>query len=58
MYTEEQLEKMRFALAVHEANSIDDSTLFDILKEGCPGYDNLPDSEIIELYEEHIGEEV
>ena len=45
-------------LATHEWESIDESTVYDIIVEGCVGYDNMDDETLIERYLNVFGEEI
>lgn len=56
-YTKEQIEKMKDLLIEATLEQCDDSVVADILREGCPGYDNFEDAELIEEFENRFGED-
>lgn len=57
-YTEEQIEKMRQNLAEEaEWAILDLDDLLNICLNGCEGYNNWPDDEIIERHQDHFGED-
>lgn len=56
-YTATQLEEMRKVLAVNEMENMDDSTLFEILSEGCVGYNNMEEEDLIILFENCFGDD-
>lgn len=53
-YTTEQINKMREALATRDIEQSEDSTLFDVFMEGCPGWKNFEDDFVIEQYKFHF----
>jgi hypothetical protein len=55
MYTKDQIDKMKDALTLREMDGIDDGSLYDILMNGCTGYDNMDDETIIDFYEDIFG---
>lgn len=55
--TKKELDKMRRILARRDVEQSDDSTLYDVFMEGCPGWDNFEDSFVEEQFFEHYDEE-
>lgn len=56
-YTNYQLETMRNMMAQHEAETISDEDVVQILLEGCIGWQNFTDEEVIEAFEDEYGED-
>jgi hypothetical protein len=55
MYSKDQIDKMKDALTLREMDNIDDGSLYDVLMNGCTGYDNMEDEDIINFYEDIFG---
>lgn len=49
-YTAEQLEDMRKFLTQRDFELLDDEGIYSILQDGCRGWNNIPDEEVIEEY--------
>ena len=56
-YTTEQVDKMRQNLAEAENEILELDDRINILIDGCEGYDNWTDDDIVEQHESHFGEE-
>jgi len=56
-YTKEQINEMREKLAELTLDISDSSTFYDVLMEGCRGYNNIDDSEIVEEFENAFGDD-
>jgi hypothetical protein len=50
------LNEMREELARHLVDNMDDGTLYDILMNGCEGYNNIEAELVTEEYENIFGE--
>ena len=50
-YSKQEIDSMRDALAESEWEGLKDRDLRIILMEGCVGWDNIPDTEIVEMYQ-------
>ncbi len=57
-YTKEDIEAMRERLAESEWEGLKDRDLQEILWEGCTGWKNFSDDDIIEMYEMHFSFEL
>lgn len=55
-YSKQEIDSMRDALAESEWEGLKDRDLRIILMEGCVGWDNIPDTEIVEMYQNIYGE--
>jgi hypothetical protein len=55
-YPKEDINAMRETLAEAEWEGLKDRDLRQILLEGCVGWENIPDKEVIEMYENIYGE--
>jgi hypothetical protein len=55
--TKKELDKMRQMLARRDVEQSDDSTLYDVFMEGCPGWDNFDDSFVERQFFEYYDEE-
>ena len=53
-YTAEEIESMKEHLAESEWEGLKDRDLNQILWEGCVGWANMEDEQVIELYEVHF----
>ena len=53
-YTAEEIESMKEHLAESEWEGLKDRDLKQILWEGCVGWDNMEDEQVVELYEVHF----
>ena len=56
-YSKAQIETMRKMLALRDVEQSDDSTLYDVFREGCIGWDNFQDDFVIQQFEDHFGED-
>jgi hypothetical protein len=50
------IDAMRETLAESEWEGLKDRDLRAILMEGCIGWDNIPDAEVVEMYQNIYGE--
>jgi hypothetical protein len=57
-YTEEEIDEMREHLADAEWEGLKDKDLRQALWEGCVGWTNIPDEDVISHYVEIYGEAV
>ncbi len=55
-YTDDQLNTMRTKLALHEVENMEDDSLFDILMQGCTGWNNMSDEEVVEHFDTVFGD--
>jgi hypothetical protein len=55
-YPKEDIDAMRETLAEAEWEGLKDRDLRQILREGCVGWENIPDKEVTEMYENIYGE--
>ena len=55
-YSKEEIDGMPDTLAESEWEGLKDRDLRIILMEGCVGWDNIPDTEIVEMYQNIYGE--
>ena len=53
-YTAEEIDSMKEHLAESEWEGLDDKCLRQVLWEGCVGWANIDDEQVIELYEVHF----
>jgi hypothetical protein len=53
-YTKEEIDAMRERLAESEWEGLADRDLREVLWDGCVGWKNMSDEEIIESYETHF----
>ena len=53
-YTAEEIDSMKEHLAESEWEGLKDRDLKQILWEGCVGWGNMEDEQVIELYEVHF----
>jgi len=57
-YTEEEeVENMRHELAMHDIETLGTDSLYDIMREGCKGYDHYSNAEIRQMHADIVGEE-
>jgi hypothetical protein len=54
-YTKEQIDEMKEMLANSEWEGLTDRDLREVLWDGCTGWNNMPDEECIEQYENVFG---
>jgi len=54
-YTMEEINSMKEQLAESEWEGLRDRDLKQVLWEGCVGWANMEDEQVIELYEVHFG---
>ena len=54
-YTTEEINEMKQLLAESEWESLQDKDLREILWDGCRGWANMEDVDVIEMYEEIYG---
>ena len=57
-YTEVEIDEMREHLAESEWEGLKDKDLKQVLWDGCVGWVNIPDEDVISHYEEIYGEAV
>ena len=57
-YTEVEINEMREHLAESEWEGLKDKDLKQVLWDGCVGWVNIPDEDVISQYEEIYGEAV
>ena len=57
-YTEVEINEMREHLAESEWEGLKDKDLKQVLWDGCVGWVNIPDEDVISHYEEIYGEAV
>ena len=57
-YTEEEIDEMREHLAESEWEGLKDKDLKQVLWDGCVGWVNIPNEDVINHYEEIYGEAV
>ena len=55
-YTAKEIDSMKEGLAESEWEGLDDKCLRQVLWEGCVGWENMPDEEVVEHYENIYGE--
>ena len=55
-YSKEDIDGMRETLAEAEWEGLKDRDLRQILREGCDGWENIADRDVIEMYENIYGE--
>jgi hypothetical protein len=55
-FPKDDIDAMRETLAEAEWEGLKDRDLKAILREGCVGWENIPDKEVIEMYENIYGE--
>ena len=55
-YSKEDINGMRETLAEAEWEGLKDRDLRQILREGCDGWENIADRDVIEMYENIYGE--
>lgn len=48
---------MREKLAELNVEMSEDEAFFDVLMEGCRGYNNIDDKDVVEEFERHFGED-
>ena len=54
-YTQEEIDSMREQLAESEWEGLKDRELKEALWQGVVGWVNIPNDEIVDLYEAHFG---
>ena len=56
-YTNEQIEKMKMDCCEHESEMIalDRKGIYQILMEGCVGWENMDEEMLIDYWEENCG---
>ena len=54
-YTTKEIGSMKEELAESEWNGLDDKCLRQVLWEGCVGWVNIDDEQVVELYDAHFG---
>ena len=54
-YTTKEIGSMKEELAESEWNGLDDKCLRQVLWEGCVGWANIEDEQVVELYDVHFG---
>jgi hypothetical protein len=55
-FSKEDIDAMRETLAEAEWEGSKDAYLKEILREGCLGWENMPDAEVVEQYQNIYGE--
>jgi hypothetical protein len=55
--TEQEVEKMRHELAMNDVDTLEEGSLYDIMREGCTGYNHFSNEDIIKLHAEILGDE-
>ena len=54
-YTKKEIDEMRELLHEQEFDCLDLGDLKQILWDGCVGWKNMEDEQIVEIYETHFG---
>jgi len=54
-YTREEIDEMKELLSESEWEGLKDRELREILWDGCIGWANVEDADVIEMYEENYG---
>ena len=56
-YTKEHLDEMKVKLAELDCEVMDDDAMFKVAFYGNVGWDNMPDGEVIEKFEDKYGDD-
>lgn len=56
-YTKTQIDKMRELLATRDAEVSDEETLFNVFIDGCRGWTNIEEEEVVEYFERHFNKD-